>query len=159
MKLDKQDLKLLKILQVDVRTSIDRLAGEVGLSVASVQRRLKRLRDSHVIAAEVAVVSPRAVGQVMTFLLSIELERDNLDCLRRFKEKIKKEPRIQQCYYVTGESDFILIVTAEDMESFDEFTQQMFFDDSNVRRYKTSVVMERTKVSLALPLDQHEQVT
>ena len=152
MKLDNHDLSLLRVLQVDARTSIDRLGDEVGLSVASVQRRLKRLRDNHVIIAEVATVSPKAVGQTMTFLLSIELERDNLDCLLRFKEKVKNEPRIQQCYYVTGESDFILIVTAKDMESFDKFTQQMFFDDSNVRRYKTSVVMERTKVSLALPL-------
>ena len=93
MDLDKQDLKILKILQVDVRTGIDHIAEEVGLSTASVQRRLKRLRDNHVIAAEVAVVSPKAVGQVMTFLLSVELERDNLEFLASFKIKIKKLKR------------------------------------------------------------------
>lgn len=54
--------------------------------------------------------------------------------------------------YVTGEADFIVIVTAKDMEDFDEFTQQMFFADSDVLHFKTSVVMERTKVSLALSL-------
>ena len=153
MELDNQDLKILKILQVDVRTNIDRIAEDVGLSTASVQRRLKRLRDNNVIAAEVAVVSPKATGYVMTFLISVELERDNLDFLGKFKAKIKREPCIQQCYYITGESDFLLIVTAKDMESFDAFTQEMFFTDSNVRRYKTSVVMERTKVGLTLPLD------
>ena len=153
MELDNQDLKILRILQQDARTGIEIIAGEVGLSTASVQRRLKRLRDNKVIAAEVAVVSPKAVGQVMTFLLSVELERDNLDFLARFKAKVRKDNRVQQCYYVTGESDFILIVTAKDMESFDRFTQEMFFNDSNVRRYKTSVVMERTKVTLALPLE------
>ncbi len=153
MKIDNQDLKLLKILQLDTRTSLDRIAEEVGLSSVSVHRRLKRLRDNHVISAEVAIVSPKAVGQAMTFVVSVELERDNLDYLSRFKTKIKKESRIQQCYYVTGEADFIMIVTAKDIESFDAFTQNMFFDDSNVRRYKTSVVMDRTKVSLALPLD------
>ncbi|NIB38434.1 Lrp/AsnC family transcriptional regulator [Pseudomaricurvus alkylphenolicus] len=152
MELDNQDLEILKILQVDVRTAIERIADQVGLSTASVQRRLKRLRDNHVISSDVAVVEPKAVGQTMTFLLHVELDRDNLDFLVVFKKKMRNEPRVQQCYYVTGESDFILIVTAKDMEDFDALTQELFFDDSNVRRYKTSVVMERTKVSLALPL-------
>ncbi len=152
MELDNQDLKILNILQTDVRTPIDRIAEDVGLSTASVQRRLKRLRDNNVITAEVAIVSPKAVGQAMTFIVAVELERDSLEVLAQFKTKIKKEPRIQQCYYVTGEADFILIVTAKDLENFDLFTQQMFFDDSNVRRYKTSVVMQRTKAGMTLPL-------
>ncbi|MCP4274295.1 MAG: Lrp/AsnC family transcriptional regulator [Gammaproteobacteria bacterium] len=53
----------------------------------------------------------------------------------------------------TGEADFILILLAKDMEDFDDFTQRMFFDDRNVRHFKTSVVMGRSKVSLALSLD------
>ncbi len=152
MKLDNYDLKLLALLQKDVRTSIDKLSETIGLSTASIQRRLKRLRDNKVISAEVAVVSPKAVGQLMTFIISIELERDNIESLRKFKNRIENEPRVQQCYYVTGESDFILVICARDMEAFDRFTQELFFDVSNVRRYKTSVVMERTKVSLELDL-------
>ncbi len=154
MKLDDHDLKLLAIIQIDARTSIERMSEEVGLSSASIQRRLKRLRDNHVITSEVAVVSPKAVGQAMTFIISVELHRDNADCFNRFKERIKKTPRVQQCYYVTGEADFILVVTARDMEDFDDFTQRMFFGDSNVRHFKTSVVMDRSKVSLALPLGE-----
>jgi len=152
MNLDELDLKLLAILQIDVRTSIERISQEVGLSTASIQRRLKRLRDNKIITSEVAVISPKAVGQTMTFIISVELHRDSADCFKNFKDKINKTSRIQQCYYVTGEADFILITTAKDMEDFDDFTQQMFFDDSNVRHFKTSVVMDRTKVSLALPL-------
>lgn len=152
MKLDNQDLKILSILQVDVKASTEMLSEQVGLSSASIQRRLKRLRDNNVISAEVAIVSPKAVGQSMTFLISVELRRDNVNCFNVFKSKIKKSSRVQQCYYVTGEADFILIVTAKDMEDFDEFTQRMFFADSNVLHFKTSVVMERTKVSLALSL-------
>lgn len=152
MKLDNYDLKLLAQIQVDLRTSIDTLSEIIGLSTASIQRRLKRLRDNNVIAAEIAVVSPRAVGQLMTFIISVELERDNVESLRKFKNKVENEPRIQQCYYVTGESDFILIVCSKNMETFDRFTQELFFDESNVRRYKTSVVMERTKVGMELDL-------
>ncbi|MEH6446117.1 MAG: Lrp/AsnC family transcriptional regulator [Oceanospirillaceae bacterium] len=152
MQLDNQDLQILKILQIDLRKSVEFIANEVGLSSASVQRRLKRLRDNNVISAEVAIVSPKAVGKSMSFIISVELERDHINHLAQFKARIKNEPQVQQCYYVTGEADFVLIVTATDMEDFEQFVQQLFYNDSNVRRYKTSVVMERTKVGLSLPL-------
>jgi len=152
MELDKQDLRILDILQVDIRVSAEMLSEEVGLSTASIHRRLKRMRDNKVITGEVAIVSPKSVGQTMTFIISVQLRRDNVNCFNLFKEKVKKSHRIQQCYYITGEADFILIVTAKDMEDFDQFTKKTFFSDSNVLHFKTSVVMERTKVTLALPL-------
>ena len=152
MNLDQQDLEILRVLQLELRTNIETLSETVGLSTASIQRRLKRLRDNHVIASEVAIIDPKKVEQPMTFIISIELERDNVASLIKFKKKIKQEPMIQQCYYVTGESDFILIICTKDMQSFDTFTQKLFFNESNVRRYTTTVVMERTKVSLQLAL-------
>ncbi|GAC17845.1 Lrp/AsnC family transcriptional regulator [Paraglaciecola arctica] len=152
MELDKQDLKLLSMLQVDVKTSIELLSEKIGLSTASVQRRLKRLRKENVITSEVANISPEAVGQAMTFIISVQLNRDNMDCFNTFKRKVKKTAQVQQCYYITGEADFILIVTAKDMIDFEAFTQSIFFTDNNVKHFKTSVVMGRTKVSLALPL-------
>jgi DNA-binding Lrp family transcriptional regulator len=89
----------------------------------------------------------------MTFIISVELNRDNIDCFNTFKKKVKNTPCVQQCYYITGEADFILIVTAKDMMDFDQFTQSIFFNDNNVKHFKTSVVMGRTKVSLALPIE------
>lgn len=153
MKLGKHDLKILELLQRDVKTSVDRLSEEVGLSTASIQRHLKRLRDNKVIAQEVAIISPNAVNQSMTFIISVQLNRNYTDCFNYFKNKVNNNNNIQQCYYITGEADFVLIVTAKDMESFEEFTQSFFFSDHVVLHFKTSVVMGRTKVGLALSLD------
>jgi len=152
VELDNQDLKILEILQVNARTTTEELSEQVCLSTASIQRRIKKLRDNKIITAEVAIVSPDSVGQTMTFIISVELRRDNVDCFNLFKSKVIKSNRIQQCYYVTGETDFVLIVTAKDMADFDDFTKRLFFSDSTVLHFKTSVVMGRTKVGLALPL-------
>lgn len=59
---------------------------------------------------------------------------------------------VQQCYYVTGTADFILVVTAEDMESYEEFTRITFFEDPNVRSFQTNVVMDSVKVGLSVPM-------
>ena len=82
----------------------------------------------------------------------VELERERVDQLDAFRRRAKAEPRVQQCYYITGEADFALIVLARDMQDFQDLTHRLFFDDANVKRFRTSVVMDRTKVGLTVPL-------
>lgn len=151
--LDTADRRLLSLLQSDSGTAINTLADETGLSPASVQRRLRRLRESGVIAREVAVIDPLAIGLGMSFVVMVELERDRIDQLDAFRRKALREPHVQQCYYVTGEADFALVCITRDMAEFEELTRRLFFGDENVRRFRTSVVMGRTKVGLTLPIE------
>jgi len=152
--LDQADRILLDQLQTDATQGIDALAHACGLSVASVQRRLKRLRASGVIAREVAELEPAAVGLPMTFVIMVELERERREQLAAFRAAIRDEPQVQQAYYVTGESDFALVCVARDMADFEALTHRLFFENGNVRRFRTSVVMERTKVGLTVPVEK-----
>ena len=61
-------------------------------------------------------------------------------------------PEVMQCYHVTGDVDFILIISASDMEDYEAITRRLFVDNPAVRGYKTSIVMKRVKCGLALPL-------
>ena len=149
--LDDKDRHLLDLLQADARQSLERLAGEVALSAPAVQRRIKRLREAGVIAAEVAIVDPSAVGLPMTFVVIVELERERADEIDAFRHKVMAEPQVQQAYYVTGEGDFVIIALARDMDDFEALTRRLFFDDPNVRRFRTSVVMGKAYRSLAAP--------
>lgn len=153
IELDPQDRRLLSLLQADSSIAINTLADETGLSPASVQRRLRRLRESGVIVREVAVIDPLAVGLGMSFVVMVELERDRIDQLDAFRRKALREPHVQQCYYVTGEADFALVCVTRDMADFEALTRRLFFGDENVRRFRTSVVMGRTKVGLTVPLE------
>lgn len=150
--IDDADRALLQRIQRDAASRIDDLAEAAGLSVASVQRRLKRLKSAGIIEREVAVLDPAAVGQAMTFVVSVELERERIDQLQAFQKTVTAEPQVQQCYYVTGEADFVLICVAPDMNAFKELTDRLFFENQNVRKFRTSVVMNRTKVGLAVPV-------
>ncbi len=150
--LDHSDRILLDMLQKDCTTPIGVLADECGLSVASVQRRLKRLRQEGIVEREVAVLNPAALGQEMTFIIMVEMERERLDQLQAFRRKAAADPNVQQCYYVTGDADFVLICTAPDMKAFELLTQRLFFEDENVRRFRTSVTMNRTKIGLTVPV-------
>lgn len=150
--LDTADRAILRRLQEDASVGINVLADESGMSIASVQRRLRRLRSEKVIEREVAILSPSALRQSMTFLVSVELEREQPDHLHAFQACVRMEPHVQQCYYVTGEADFMLVCVAPDMEVFEALTQRLLFANQNVRRFRTSVVMGRTKVGLSVPV-------
>lgn len=124
------------------------------LSIASVQRRLKQLRKLNIIDKEVAVLNPDKLGQKMTFVILVELERDSLQELNSFRLVVYEEDRVQQCYFVAGQFDFTLICSVRDMEDFEDLRHVLLTDNPNVKKFSASVVMERTKVSLEVPLDK-----
>jgi Lrp/AsnC family leucine-responsive transcriptional regulator len=150
--LDDFDREILRRLQLDARATGEDIGAAVHLSAAAVQRRIKRLRQSGVIAAEVAIVDPVAVGQGMSFVIGVELERERADMLDAFRRAARADPNVQQCYYVTGVADFILIVVARDMADFEAFTRRLLFDNANIRRFTTSVVMSRDKIGNTVPI-------
>lgn len=154
MTLDRLDRDLLSALQDDARLSADALAERVGASRSSVQRRLKRLTTSGVIEREVAQLDPEKIDAMMTFVVEVELERERVDLLDEFKRSVMMLEEVQQCYYITGDADFILIVLARDMKDYDRFSRQVFVENPNIRRFATSVVVDRVKTGLKVPLSQ-----
>jgi hypothetical protein len=55
-------------------------------------------------------------------------------------------------YYVTGEADFVLVISARDMDDFDLFTRRFFYEQPDIKGFKTMVVIDRVKASFMLPL-------
>jgi Lrp/AsnC family leucine-responsive transcriptional regulator len=152
--MDNFDRRILEALQANNLTPAERLAETVGLSPSAVQRRVNRLRASGVIAADVSIVDPAVAGRPMTFIVEVSLERESAEAFEAFRRAMRAAPEVQQCYYVTGEGDFVLIITARDMNDYEQLTRRLFIEDSSIRRFRTSVVMRRVKASLAVPIEE-----
>ncbi len=150
--LDEIDRAILRALQDSTRLTIDALGDKVGTSRASAQRRVQNLRKTGAIAKEIAVIDSRFVASQMTFVVEVTLERERVDLLNEFRRSMAALVEVQQCYYVTGHADFILIVLAKDMPSYESFTRRMFTENPNIRRFHTNVVVDRVKVGLSVPI-------
>ena len=148
--LDNFDIKLLTALQENNQRTSEELAALVSLSPAACLRRVKRLRDTRVISADVSVVSPEALGQRMTMIVVVSLERDQHDLIDAFMASMRGTPQVTQCYYVTGQADFVLVISVRDMEDYDAFTRAFFAENRNVKRFDTMVVMKRAKFELGV---------
>lgn len=157
--LDAYDLKLLALVQQDARLPQGELGRQVHLSAAAVNRRLKRMADEGVIERHAAIVNPDAVGCELTVIVEVEVESERADLLDAMKRGFQACPQVQQCYYVAGECDFVLIFSVRGMAEYTRLTRELFFENSNVKRFKTLVAMSRVKVGLTVPVDEASQGT
>lgn len=157
--LDRIDLAIAAELQKNNTLSSQEIAARIGLSPSSVHRRIVRLRKDKVVLADVSILDPKALGYRMTFIVEIILEKVRTSEVAAIKKRLQSAPEVQQIYNVTGDVDLLLIVVACDMEHFEHISRQYFSADPHVRRYRTSVVMDRVKCSLALPLGSDAAAT
>lgn len=151
-KLDKFDLSILKLLQSQARMKSEAIAEEVGLSATAVQRRIKRLRATKVICSDVVVVDPEKVGGRTTTVVGVVVEKGTPDTRRNFRQCVDREEEVQQCYWVTGEFDYFLIVSVRNMSDYEALVLRLFIENPDVRRFDTFVSMETVKQSLQVPL-------
>lgn len=153
MKLDQIDIKLLRAVQANNRLTSEELAELANLSPTACQRRMKRLRAAGIIEADVSIISPKAVGRPVSMLVLVSLERERSDIVDRFKAAIRATTEVMTGFYVTGDADFILVVTARDMEDYEQFTRRFFYENPDIKGFKTMVVMDRVKAGFSLPIE------
>ena len=147
------DARILDSLQLNARVTAKALSVHVGLSPDAFRKRLARLSISGLIEAEIAVLDPARVGRGLILIVEVTLQNERKIDLDRFKSAMRAAPEVMQCYYVTGNADFFLILSARDMADYEDFTRRHFFAEDNVLRFRTSAVMDRVKTSFAIPVE------
>jgi Lrp/AsnC family leucine-responsive transcriptional regulator len=152
MELDRFDRQLLNLLQEDAGQTAERLAERVGLSPSAIQRRIRRMREQGVILRDVAIVDPAKLGRPTMFVASVQVEQERPELLARFREWLAAQAEVQQAFYVTGEADFVLVVTAPDTAAYDALMSRMVAENPNVKRFTTNVALNVIKRGLAIPV-------
>lgn len=149
---DTLDLRILDLLQRDALLTADELAERLPLSASAIARRVRRLRESGVIAEDVSVLSEQ-VGPFLSAVVQVQMDRHALAAVEALRRRLVASPHVQLYLEISGTFDLMLLVTVRDMDAFNDFVDTMLGADPVVRRYETSFVKRRRKFSTALPLD------
>lgn len=149
MDLDDFDRKLLSLMQEDAGQTADRLSESVGLSPSAIQRRL---REMGVIERDVSIVAPQMIGRPTFFVTALSVKQERPEMQLQLRRSLAQHPQIQQVYYVTGEADFVLIVTARDAASYNTLMQRLMAENPNILRFTTNVVLDTVKRGLSIPI-------
>lgn len=152
LNMDKTDLKILDVLQLDGRASAQQVSEQVGLSTAPVWRRIKNLEKNKVIQGYYARVDRRQVGLQSCMFTQISLDRHSGEIVDNFIRAVRDAPEILECHAVTGDADFLLKIMVPSAESYDDFLHRFLFNMPGVRQTRTIVAMREIKNVTRLPL-------
>jgi len=115
-------------------------------------RRVRRLRDEGIIVADVSIVDPFKLGRKIIVFVEITLERQQEAMQAAFEQTMRAESEIMQCYMISGDSDFLVVVQVADMNAFHELIRRVFTGDANVRNFRSVFALSRPKFQTAISL-------
>ena len=158
MELDDTDWALLATLQQDAGQSNQALAERAHVSPPTALRRVRRLREAGLIAAQVALLDEdrisAAQGHGLTAIAEVSLDRQGAEHLDAFERRAVQDAAVRQCYRVAPGPDFVLIVRVADMPAYQALAQRLFTSDANVRNVKAFFSVKRAKFEpkLSVPI-------
>ena len=150
--LDRIDLKILQVLQVDGRLSNLKLAEAVALSPTAVLARVQRLtREGYILGYE-ARLDPLKLGAGLLVFVEVLLDRTTPNVFEAFKAAVQVHPQILECHMVAGGFDYLLKTRVADMHAYRDFAGTVLWQLPGVRETRTYAVMEEVKSTSRLPL-------
>ncbi|AXE37830.1 Lrp/AsnC family transcriptional regulator [Acidipropionibacterium virtanenii] len=143
--LDSADRRLLAVLAADGRAKLSALAEATGMSVSTVQARVRRLEDAGVITGYRAVVDPVAVGRPMSAFVEIYAEPEEDEQVPGILEGIED---VTACWSVAGEATHLVTLSVADAQALDHVL-------SRIR----AALRTRTRTTMVLRIHFERSVT
>ncbi|AJD40001.1 Lrp/AsnC family transcriptional regulator [Rhizobium sp. SEMIA 4085] len=136
--LDAIDRNILRLLRVDARQSNAKLAEGVGLSPSACLRRIRLMEKAGVIRGYTALIEAANAEAAMAVIINITLERQTEDHLDRFEAAVRRYPEIQECFLMTGGSDYLLRVEVANAGEFERIHKEILSTLPGVLRIHSS---------------------
>ena len=152
-KLDKTDLKILRILQDEGRISNLDLSKKIEMSAPPTLRRVRELEKNGYIENITANLDAEKLGFDLTAWIFISLKNQNEESLGSFEKMVWGWEPIRECFMLNGEVDFILKCVVKNINEFNNFLTTQVTPNENILSVKTAFVIKNTKKLGTVPLD------
>ncbi|HIE81054.1 MAG TPA: winged helix-turn-helix transcriptional regulator [Candidatus Poseidoniales archaeon] len=139
--LDETDRRIIEVLERDARTSLRKIAGEVGVALGTVSNRVRKMEEKGIITGYRVMLDSDRVGWGLTVVIGLRI---NKGLLIEIQEKIAKDPRVYGVYDVTGDFDSMVVARARDRRDLDDLSKNLLSMDG-VARSVTHLVLNTVK--------------
>jgi len=140
--LDETDLSILKLVRENSRRSFHELSKLTGISDATIQFRLKRMKARGVIDKFTVVVNPAATGYTVTAMMLIQTKTDKHD---EAKVALAEVPEITEVYGILGEQDLFIKVWSRSLQELNAIINDKIRSIDGIEDIQEIVVVERVK--------------
>ncbi|WP_242011568.1 Lrp/AsnC family transcriptional regulator [Acetobacter fallax] len=148
---DAASIRILDLLQENCEISNNDLATMIGISASPCWRRLNDMKTQGIIQRSVAIVDPLALGLAVNVFVHVSLTHQDRQSLEIFDNAVRNRPEVMECYLMSGESDYMLRVVAEDLIKFQELMIDFLTKIPVVSNIRSSFALSQVKYTTALP--------
>jgi Lrp/AsnC family transcriptional regulator, leucine-responsive regulatory protein len=141
-KLDRIDMKILRLLQQDGRLSNAELAARANVSAATCHRRTQRLFEKGYMQTVRAIVDPAKVRRGALVMVGVVLDRSTRESFAAFEAAAKKLSFVLDCHLVAGDFDYFLKIRLRDMSEFNRLHGEHLLALPGVRQTRTFFVIK-----------------
>jgi Lrp/AsnC family transcriptional regulator len=153
MKLAKQDVQILKLLQRDATASTASIAEQINVSQSPCWRRINRLEQEGFIKGRVALLDREALGMEVVVFATVNLTSTGRQNLLEFEREIVRYPEVVECYTMTGIWDYMLKIVTLDIRHYEVFVRNTLTANPSVRELHSHMAVTEIKNVTELPLD------
>jgi len=150
MKLDTQDLSILKLLQKNSKLTNKALSTHLSLSVTAVYERIKKLEKTGIIKDYVALLSKEKLDQSFVAFCHVKLIQHTQDNVKQFEREVIKIDEVLECYHLSGDYDYLLKVHVKDMESYRKFMIEKLTNLNHIGSTHSMFMINEVKHTTAL---------
>jgi Lrp/AsnC family leucine-responsive transcriptional regulator len=150
--LDKADIEILKLLQVDASLTNKEISFKLRKSIATVHERVRRLKEQGYIKRIVAILDRKMINRKLIAFSQVLLKDHKAETLSCFESEVAKFPEVMECFQMTGASDFILRIATSDMDAYHDFYRNKLSTLPDIVTVQSFFVMSETKSDTAYPL-------
>ena len=140
--LDEVDRAILRSLRENARISLQEISRRSGVSDATIQFRLRRLKANGVIERFTIAASPAATGYAVTAIILVQTDGDRHD---RTVSELVKVPQITEVYGILGEYDLFLKVWCRSLDELKVIINDNIRSLQGIEDLHEIIVMERAK--------------
>ncbi|MEV8401742.1 Lrp/AsnC family transcriptional regulator [Streptomyces niveus] len=149
--LDPVDLRILRLLQNDARTTYREIAAEVGVAASTCLDRVSRLRRSGVILGHQLRLDPAKLGRGLQALLSVQVRPHRRELIKPFVERIRGLPESRALFHLTGPDDYLVHVAVADTADLQRLVVDEFTSRPEVARVETRLVFQQWDCGPLMP--------
>lgn len=154
--IDDTDKAILTELQSDSSISNVELARRISLSPPAVHARIKSLEERGYVRQYAAILDREKVGYDMLCLVNVTLEIHHMETINKFRDAIAQMPEVLECYFITGEFDYLLKVAVHSRKELERFLMEKLTPLAGIARISTSIVLTEIKFTTSLDLTPEE---
>jgi len=145
--LDQTDKKIIDILIENSRMSYADIARKLGVSEATVFKRIKKLKDEGVIESFTLQLEPSKIGKNVCISIGLTVNPVLLD---EIAKKLSNFDEVSEVYITVGEHNIIAHALIKDNDAFNNFLMNKIYKLEGITKIDINIILKKLKARIKL---------